>query len=164
MKRALLFASLLGLVASIIACGQGTEPLPLPAAPKAPQCSAGNGGTLICIDGNGNVITINPAPTPTPAPTPSSPTCSKGIPIYQEIVVQAGVGIPASQSQASYIAALVAAIKAAGFLVTSGGLLPSDEIALKTSATAPFSETYDVWRADNTPQVLYQETCTPARF
>lgn len=164
MKRALILTSLLGLVASILACGQGTDTVQPPAAPTAPQCSAGNGGTLICIDGNGNVITINPAPTPTPAPTPSTPSCSKGIPIYQEIVVQAEVGIPTSQSQASYITALVAVIKAAGFLVTSGGLLPSDEIAVKTSATATFSETYDVWRADNTPQVLYQETCTPPRF
>lgn len=156
--------ALIGAIVSIIACGKGAEAPVLQAAPTQPQCTAGNGGVQICIDGNGNVVTINPAGTPTPTPTPSSPNCSKGIPIYQEIVVQAEVGIPATQSQASYMAALVAKLKTAGFLSTMGGLLPSDEIAIKTSATAPFSETYDVWRADNTPHVLYQETCTPARF
>lgn len=160
MKRILV----VGLSLAIAACGQGAQTVPLAAAPTQPQCAAGNGGTLICVDGNGNVITVNPAPTATPTATPSTPSCSKVTPLYQEIVVAAEVGIPAKQAQTAYIAALVIALKSAGFLVSTGGLLPSDELAIKTSPTAPFSETYDVWRADNTPQVLYQETCNPARF
>lgn len=143
------------LAAALASCSN--EPV-TPAGPSATQNGCGN------VQGNGNTTYCNTA-TPTPTPTPGSgAACSKVAPVYQEIVVQAEVGIPPDQSQASYIAAVVTKIRAAGFLVTSGAPIPSDEIALKTSSSALFSETYDVWRADNTPQVLYQQTCRPPIF
>lgn len=162
----LFFALLVALI--IPGCGQGAA-TPTLAAPTQPQCSAGNGGVQICIDGNGNVVTITvPMSTPTPTATPGAADCVKRIPEYQENVLQAWRSIvPAEPTMGGHILALVAAIKKAGFLATSGGTLAKDEIAIKT-ATGAFSETYDVWQGDFTAefsaQVLYVATCTPARF
>jgi len=147
------------LSAAAIACQQAPAPT---AATPAPVCSAGNGnGTLICIDGNGNTVTITAPATPTPTPS-SSPKCiQNAAPLYTENVVIAGRGLVASQPMAAYIDALAANLKAAGFRVAMAPAVSPDEIAVGISG---FSETFDVWRADGTPHVLYIETCTPGKF
>lgn len=164
--------AILGVVAALVlpACGQGVSPSAYQApVEKQPQCTAtAVAGTLICIDGNGNVIYIGaPTPTPTPSGSPSATACNaEPSSIYSDNVVNAGRGIVPSSTTAAampgYIIQLRAAIEKGGFKTTSGGTLPSDEIAVKI--TDALSETFDVWRADNVPQVLYQETCRPARF
>jgi hypothetical protein len=142
-----------------LACDQQTEPTPLD--PKA-NCQVGVGGFTVCIDGHGNVITIN-NPPPTPSPSPDGVArCSKGIQLYEENVGQAARTVPIAQSLESYKSALLANLRLAGFKGSSGGLLSSDEIAVKINDA--FSETYDIQRADGLFQVLYVETCSPARF
>lgn len=154
--------ALLTLSAALWGCGDApVAPDTVPMA-KPPQCSAaGTTGVQICIDGNGNVVKINPVATPTPTPA-VVPVCGPAVPLFQENVVQASKNVVSGQTMLSHIAAVSANLRSVGFSVSIGGTLPNDEIALKISDT--LSETYDLWRADNTPQVLYQETCTPARF
>ena len=72
--------AILGVVAALVlpACGQGVSPSAYQApVEKQPQCTAtAVAGTLICIDGNGNVIYIGaPTPTPTPSGSPSATAC-----------------------------------------------------------------------------------------
>lgn len=150
------------IVAGISACGNGIEkpsPIPTTSGQSCPAVITGNANAVNC--GTGNSVTQNPAPTVTPTPS-TALSCSKGIPRYEQNLIIAERDIPANQAMASYMLALSAALKRDGFQVSIGGTLPADELAVKISDA--FSETYDVWRADNTPQVLYQETCTPARF
>lgn len=163
-KSRLILTSLSGLLAALCfsaACGTGTvgpdtapTPAPVPSN-SASQSGCGN------IQGNGNTVNCNTVPTPTPTPAGSGSTCFKEEPLYQQNVVIAESRIQPGQSQASYLSALVVALKAAGFKVFSGKPLSEDEISVKLS---DFSETYDFWRSDNTPQVLYLETCRPAIF
>jgi hypothetical protein len=162
------------LALTLIACGQGMEPTPLPAPAPTPVATCNvtiNGQTVtitgpICGDGNGTVT--NPT-TPTPLPSPNAADClRRGDQAYQDNVVNAWRAIvPTEPTLKGHIAALVSKLKAAQFEAMSGGLLSPDEISVKTKGGA-FSETYDVWRGDlaleNSAQVLYVATCTPASF
>lgn len=133
---------------ALVACDNAQAPSGPTSTQNNSSCSAqGTGNTVNCT-----------APTPTPTPTPGA-KCAKGTPLYQEIVVQAEVGIPASQPRVSYLIALTAKLQAAGFKVATGGTLPDDEFSMRAGDV--FSEVYDFWREDNTPQVLYQLTCSP---
>lgn len=139
---------------TLVSCGDGiTNPN---VATDACVATATNGSNAAC----GN-IQITVTSTPTPSPTPKTYKCFKDVPVYQEIMVQVMAGIQPNQSQGSVATAMLLALNKLGFKTTISNL-PNDEIAIKI--IDDFSETYDWWRADNTPQVLYQETCNPARF
>lgn len=142
------------LILAILCASCTSTPVTPDPAPTTTQngtsCSAqGTGNTVICT-------------TATPSPSPSVPKCAKDTPRYQENMVQAEAGLISSQSRASYLVALTLALQRSGFKVSSGGTLPDDQIALKASDL--FSETYDFWREDNTPHVLYETTCSPSIF
>ncbi len=157
-KRRALKAAVAVLAALVAyACGTGAT-----ADVTAPTniCTVTGAGATIC--GSGSITITLPAATPTPATGGGAPSCGKGIPAYEQNLIIAEQGIPAAQSMETYIVALTSALTKVGFKVGTGNGLPGDEIAVKI--TDSFSETYDVWRADGTPQVLYQATCSPARF
>jgi hypothetical protein len=69
--------------------------------------------------------------------------------------------IPIVYTESVYVKTLAVALVNAGFCVAAG-VPVSDEISIKNSNS--FSETYDVWNASGFPQLLYINTCTPARF
>jgi hypothetical protein len=73
------FAILFATIATLAACGKGTDSPAGPTATGGPSCPAtinGNGNAVNC--GAGNTITQNPAPTPaTPTPTPALSTLCK---------------------------------------------------------------------------------------
>ena len=143
----------------LTACGEGVvAPTPSPVTTTtATQSGCGN------IQGNGNTVNCNTA-TPTPAPSSNLPQCFRGVPVYEHNVTLAQFGLPAGQTPAAFLVALSLSLKNIGFQVTTGGALPPDEIAIKIVG---FSETYDVCKGVLTtcePQVLYMETCNPARF
>ena len=155
-----IMVGLLSLIGAVYACSN--------------TCSAGS----ICGDGNlvspAPVVIFPPTPAPLPSPSPAPSmavcplgpsahlTCAPAVPQLAAAVAEAQSKLTAGASESAYVASLVAALRAVGLCATSGGLLPSDEIAVKSSNT--FSETFDVWNAANFPQLLYQSTCTPARF
>lgn len=124
----------------------------------------------------------SPAPsasaTPTPSPTPSatplslceflppstSTSCVANQPLQLDVrVARAAALIPAPlpTTESSYITALLAAIRSQGACAIQHPT-SSDEIIIKLANT--YSETYDVWNAAQHPQVLYVQTCTPAKF
>lgn len=138
-------------------------------------CSDG----AVCGDGNilgGPSVVPSATPSPSASPNPSgSPTakcvlsasfataCGKAEGLHGGLVANVQSTMPSIlYTEASYVLALTDALKAKGFCATSGLPLAPDEIAIKVSND--FSETYDVWNAKGTPQTLYQQTCTPARF
>lgn len=163
--HAIVIIALLAAVAALAGCDQQASVV----APS-PQCSAGNGGVLICVDGNGNTITIYPSGSPSPTPT-GTPTkcvaqtaafvCAPGTALYAADVSKAQANLSAAP-EAIYVAKLVDEInKLPGYCAAA---VPgsSDEIAIKSGNTR--SETYDVVRADGAIQTLFVDVCSPARF
>jgi hypothetical protein len=171
MKLRILTFIAMALVVALVAagCGNGVEPTPLPTSQAT--CNVTINGQSVTITGpvcgSGNGTVTQPAPTPAPSASPAASACIKRTPIYQDNVVNAWRSIATPEKTlAGHIAALVAALKAAQFEATSGGLLSIDEIAVKAKGGA-FSETYDVGLGDlsvHVAQVLYVATCTPASF
>lgn len=141
---------------TLVSCGDGITNPNTNASVQSCVATATGSSNAACGD-----IQITVTATPSPSPSPNSYKCFKDVPVYQEIMVQVTAGIQPNQTQASYGLALVSGLNKLGFKTSTSGL-PSDEVAIKI--VDGFSETYDWWRADNTPHVLYQETCNPARF
>ncbi len=161
MKRALAFLGLF----LCLSCGDGiTNPnTSANVETKTSVCTinqTGSGNTAAC----GSVVVQPPAASPLPTVDPRiTPVCvGEKEHNFEQNVIQAENSIEATQFAADYVKALAAALARAGFTVLYGTPLAADEIALKNNNT--FSETYDVWTAENKPWVGYGETCRPARF
>lgn len=160
----------LALAAALTACDSGIEPTPIPTSQATCNVTI-NGQTVVItgpICGSGNGTVTPPSPTPSPSASPGSSTCIKRTPVYEANVVNAWKSIAAPEKTLEgHKAAMIAALKAAQFEATSGGLLSVDEIAVKVKGGA-FSETYDLGLGDlaagHVAQVLYVATCTPASF
>ena len=140
-------------VALLSCCSQPTAP-----TPAQPTSTSSQTNATCSAQGTGNTVYCVPA---SPSPTPATPKCTKAEPEYQENMVRALASIPSGQTLETLFVALQAALTKAGFKSWRGGTLSSDEIAVKIDG---FSETYDFYRADGTPQVLYLLTCTPPLF
>lgn len=114
-------------------------------------------------------------PTPSPSPTatpislcdllpPSTATsCKVDQPLLEFRVGLAANAIkpPIPGTESAYVEALLASLRAQG-VCAAHHPTAADEIIVKLANT--YSETYDVWNAAQYPQVLYVQTCTPAKF
>lgn len=132
----------------------------------------------VCGNNNTTTTTVTQAPSPSPSPSASPKQCAlpasasarcDQAPPKLEITVASvqSTLAPAPATEAAYVAALVAALRARGVCAiggtgTAGNGIPTDQIAVKTSNTE--SETFDVWLVTNVPWLHYETTCTPARF
>ena len=140
------------------ACGTGPTPIP----PPAPSPT---------------VVVVLPSPSPSASPSPTATpislcdllppstatTCKVDQPLLEFRVGLAANAIkpPIPGTESAYVEALLASLRSQG-VCAAHHPTAADEIIVKLANT--YSETYDVWNAAQYPQVLYIQTCTPAKF